>query len=39
MMLYSTGRHFEGPVAHRLRLLIEGLIAFLIAWLWARPIG
>lgn len=33
--------HFQlhGGLPHRLRLIIEGLIAFLVAWLWARPIG
>lgn len=31
--------YMHGGLPHRIRLIIEGLIAFLIAWLWARPIG
>lgn len=28
---------FPGHIPHRLKLFIAGLIAFLVAWLWARP--
>lgn len=32
-------RHFQPTAHHRLWLIIEGLIAFVLAALWAQPIG